>query len=341
MPTRALQYLIAGTAATLFASAVPAAPLRPVALDARALSAGHIRTVPLQALKFAPRIFAYGVVLDPGSLVTLASQVTAAREQAAAARAKATLARSEARRATGLYRAHHNISEAALQSARSALVIARAAQATAAARLLQLQTRMLARWGRRLLVASRAGKAPLPGLEGGTSALVEVSLPLGQALAHPPAMALARTPEGQPVRLHRLGRAPRTTAGVAGQSLFYLMPARASIPIGTPLSVALRVAARGTDVFVPRSAVVWHEGEPLAFRETAKGSFAAVPLGSFFVASEGYFVPESSGTPLHPGDRIVTRGAALLYSAAAQAAPAAQTATTGKADDQTMTDGSG
>lgn len=333
MPKRVLQYLIAGTAAALFASAALADALAPIALDARALSAGQIQTVRLKSLKSAPRISAYGVVLGPGSLVTLASQVTAAREAAAAARARAALARSEARRATGLYRAHHNISQAALQSAQSALEIAQAAQATAAAELLQLQTRMLAHWGRRLCVAARSGKAPLPDLESGASALVEVSLPLGQALVHPPALALARTPEGQKVRLHWLSRAPRTAAGVAGQSLFYLMPARASIPIGTPLSVVLEAAAREADVFVPRSAVVWDEGRPLAFRETVTGSFAAVPIGSFFVSSEGYFVPESARTSLHPGDRVVTAGAALLYSAATQAAPAAETAKAGEADD--------
>ena len=333
MPKRVLQRLVAAMAATILARAAVAGALAPIALDSQALSAGHIRTTELKRLQSAPQVTAYGVVLDPGALVTLSSQVAAARGAAAAARAKAALARSQARRATGLYRIHHNISKAALQIAQSGFEVAQAGQATAAARLVQLKTRMLAHWGPKLSAAARSGKAPLPGLESGASALVEVNLPLGQALAHPPEIASATTPEGQKVLLHLLSRAPRTAAGVAGQSVFYLMPERNSIPIGTPLSVVLETAARGAGVLVPQSAVVWHEGKPLAFRETVAGSFAGVPLGSFFVSSDGYFVPERGESSLHPGDRVVTAGAALLYSAATQAAPAAKTAKSGKADD--------
>lgn len=333
MPKKVLQCLVAAMVATILAPVALAAALPPIALDSRALSAGQILTVRLKRLKSAPRISAYGVVLGPGSLVRLASQVTAARGAAAAASAKATLARSEARRAIGLYRTHHNISKAALQSAQSGLEVAQAEQAMAVAELLQLQTRMLAHWGPKLSAAARSGKAPFPGLESGASALVEVSLPLGQALAHPPEIASATTPEGRKVRLRLLSRAPRTAVGVGGQSLFYLMPARTSIPIGTPLSVALETAGSGAGVLVPRSAVVWHEGKPLAFRETVVESFAAVPLGSFFVSSDGYFVPERGGASLHPGDRVVTAGAALLYSAATEVAPAAKAAQAAKADD--------
>ncbi|HVC30139.1 MAG TPA: hypothetical protein VND24_03060, partial [Steroidobacteraceae bacterium] len=210
MPKRVLQCLIAAMAATVLAPAAPAAALAPIALDGQALSAGHIRTAELKRLQSAPQVTAFGVVLDPGPLVTLASQVTAARGSAAAARAKAALARSEARRATGLYRAHHNISKAALQSAQSGFEVAQTEQAAAAARLVQFQTRMLANWGPELSAAASSGKAPLPDLESGASALVEVSLPIGQALGHPPAIASATTPEGQKVQLRLLSRAPRT-----------------------------------------------------------------------------------------------------------------------------------
>ena len=319
MSKRVIQCLAAAIAAAVLAPVAPAAGLAPVKLGPEALSAGQIRTVRLRPLESAPRLSAYGIVLDPGPLATLASQVIAARAQAA-------LARSEARRATDLYRAHHNISQASLQSAQAGLK-------TAVATLMQLNTRMLADWGPRLSVAALSGRAPAPALETGTAALVEVSLPLGQALAHPPTTALATTPDGEKVQLHFISRAPRTAAGVTGQSLFYLMPAQTAAPIGTPLTVSLETATTKTGVLVPQSAVVWHQGEPLVFREIAPGSFAPVRIRGFFISGDGYFVPVGRGTPLHPGDRIVTGGAALLYSAATQAAPAAKAAQAGKADE--------
>ena len=319
MSKRVFQPLVAAMAAAILAPAAPAGGLAPVKLGPQALSAGQIRTAGLRRLESAPRLSAYGIVLDPGPLAMLVSQVIAARAHAA-------LARSEARRAAGLYRDHHNISQAALQTAQAGL-------ATAAATYMQLHTRILAHWGLKLSDAAVSARAPVPALETGMAALVEVSLPLGQALAHPPTTASATTPNGGKVQLRFISRAPRTAAGVTGQSLFYLMPAQTAAPIGTPLTVSLETAPRKTGVLVPRSAVVWDHGELLVFRETAPGFFLPVPIRSSFISGDGYFVPESPGTLLHPGDRIVTGGAALLYSAAAQAAPAAKAAQASKPED--------
>jgi hypothetical protein len=330
MTKSALQWGFAALAALSVVRGAVAAGLAPVMLGPQALAAEQIRTTRLKRLTSAPRISAYGIVLGPGPLVRLASQVIAARGAVAAARAEAALARSEALRATGLYHARHNISQAALQRARSVLEVAEARQATARAELVQWKTRMLARWGPRLCAAALAASAPLPELESGAAALVEVSLPLGQTLGNPPAMALATTPDGGKVPLRFISRAPRVAAGVAGESVFYLMPAEISAPIGTEVIAALTTAPREAGVLVPRSAVVWHQGEPLVFRETAPDSFAPVAVRSSFISGEGYFVPQGAGARLHPGDRIVTGGAALLYSAAMQAAARGQRPTGGQ-----------
>lgn len=323
MPRKPLQRLVAAIAVSIVAPATLAAKLHRVTLDAQAVSAGRIRTIRLTRLDAAPRVSAYGRVIDPGPLVTLASQVIAARSAVAAARAEAALAQSEALRATHLYRARHNISLAALQRARSALAIADAKQASAAATLVQFKTRMRARWGTKLSAAALSAGAPLPALEAGAAVLVEVSLPLGDSLGHPPEHATAMAPDGEKLPLQLVSHAPRTMAGEAGESLFYLMPARTSAPIGTPFSVLLETSATEKCVRVPRSAVVWHRGEPLVFRETAPGSFAPTSILGYFSSSQGYFVPMHA-LSVHPGERIVTHGAALLYSAAVHAAPAAR-----------------
>ena len=331
MPKNVFLPLVAALAVALGASVALAAGLAPVTLDAKAISAGQIRVARLMRLTASPRISAYGFVLDPGPLVTLAADVVAARSAAAAASARAALARSEARRAVHLYRAQHNISQAALQSAQLTLAVAEADRATAAAQLRQLRTKLLADWGLKLSAAALSGSTPLPRLEKGAEALVEVSLPLGQGLADPPAEASATTPDDELVQLRFVSRAPRAAAGVAGESFFYLMASRASAPIGTPLSVTLTASTGKSGVLVPRSAVVWHQGEPFAFRESAQSSFTPVPIRGAFVAGDGYFVPEGAGTLLYPGDRVVIDGAALLYCVATQSR--APTAGAAKAAD--------
>ena len=322
MPRSLSQCLVAAMAASIVAPAALAATLHRVTLNAQAVSAGQIGTIRLKRLESVPSVSAYGEVIDPAPLATLASQVIAARSAVAAARAEAALARSAAVRAAGLYRARHNISLAALQRARSALAVAEAKQASAAATLVQYETRMRTRWGAKLSAAALSAGAPLPELEADAAVLVEISLPLGDSLEYPPAHALAIAPDGERLQLYLVSRAPGTIAG-AGESFFYLMPARTSAPIGTPLTVPLETTAIEEGVMVPQAAVLWHRGEPLVFRETSPGSFAPVPIRGSFPSSRGYFVPLSAQS-LHPGDRIVTRGAALLYSAAVQPPPAAE-----------------
>jgi len=327
------QSLAAAMAVSIVAPAALAATLHRVTLDAQAVSAGQIRTIGLKRLDAAPRVSAYGRVINPGPLVTLASQVIAARSAVDAARAEAALARSAAVRAAGLYRARHNISLAALQRARASLAVAEAKRASAVARLVQFKTRMLARWGVRLSAAALSARAPLPELETGAAALVEVSLPLGESLRHPPARAQAMTPDGERLRLHLISRAPGTMAVGAGEGLFYLAPTRTSAPIGTPLTMHLEASPTEEGVMVPRFAVIWHRGEPLVFRETAPGSFAPTPIRGHLISSRGYFVPTHAQS-LRPGDRIVTRGTALLYSAAVQTPPAAEAAHGDRVKDQ-------
>lgn len=321
--------VFAAVAALAVVRAVEAAGPGSVTLDPKAIAAGEIRTAPVQHLDHAPPIAAYGIVLDPGPLAKLSAELAAGRSKVAAERARVTLARSEASRAATLYHAQHNISQAALQTAQSRLQVAEADQATAEAQLAELKARIRADWGSKLATAVASSAAPLPQLDSGAESLVEVSLPLGQALATPPAMASAAAPDGTQIALRLIGRAPRAAEGVAGQSLFYLMDTQTSAPIGTPLAVALNVAEKA-GLLVPRSAVVWHNGRALAYRETTPGSFAPIPILTSFSTDHGYFVPQDVSAALHPGDRIVVNGAGLLFSAS-QSPPAAKKAA--KADD--------
>ncbi len=306
----------AGTAA--------AGQLAYVTLDAKTIAAGGIRTAELQQVKRAPQISAYGLVLDPGPLITLSGQIAAARSTLAAAQATTGLARSEESRAADLYRAQHNISQAAFQAAQSRLRIAEANWANAQAQLTEIDARARTDWGAKLATAAASGAAPLPQLGSGAQQLVEVSLPLGQSLPAVSTGPTALTPDGKPVALRLVGRAPRAAAGVAGPSLYYLMSAQDSAPIGTPLTVALSGSGAVAGFLVPPSAVVWHDGTALVYRQTGSGSFAPVAVPTSSRVHQGYFVAAGDGTALQAGQRIVVAGAALLISASEAPPPGAR-----------------
>ena len=324
----------AALAAAAIASAgtAGAQPLSTVMLGSKALSAGGIQAVALQRTRRAPSVAAFGVVLDPGPLISLSAQIAAARGTLAAARATTTLQRSEAARAAELYRTQHNISQAAFQAAQSQLLVAQATQASAQARLGELLARARTDWGARLGSAAASGTAPLPELERGAEQIVEVSLPLGQSLPPASTHPRASTPDGKRVALRLVGHAPRAVAGVAGPGLYYLMATRDSAPIGTPLTVALSGHGTVAGVLIPASAVVWHDGQALVYRQGAPGTFVPVAVPTLTRAGGGYFVAEASDAALQPGQRIVVSGAALLFSAS-QSPPAAAKARVAKPED--------
>lgn len=327
-PCFALAMVAAATAGSAHAQR-----LATVTLSARILSAGGIQTVVLQPAHRAFRTTAYGVVLDPGPLIALSAQIAAARSKFAAAQASTALARSEATRAAHLYHARHNISQAAFQVAQSRLQVALADQPNARAQLDELQARARTGWGAALAAAIGAGTTPLPQLARGARQLVEASVPIGQSLPALPSSAHATTPDGKRVALHLIGRAPRAAAGVTGPGLYYLMPAQDSAPIGTPLTVALDGPGVAAGVLVPASAVVWHNGQALVYRQTGGASFVPVVVPASWRTTAGYFVPSGKRAALRAGQRIVATGAALLYSASQSPAVKAKPAKAETDDD--------
>lgn len=321
--THLLKWAAFSLAAIAAAGTAGARQLSTVTLDAKAVSAGGIRTVALQQVERAQRMNAFGIVLDPGPLITLAARITATRSRLAAAHAAAALARSEAARATILYGNQHNISQAAFQAAQAHLQVAQAEQASAQAQLGELMARARTDWGARLGAAAASGAAPIAQLESGTRQLVEASVPLGQSLPPISPHAQASAPDGQPVALRWIGRAPRAAAGVAGPGLYYLMKPQDSAPIGTPITVTLRGSGTVSGVLIPASAVVWHDGQALVYRQTSANTFAPITVPELVRIRQGYFVPGGDGAALQPEQRIVVAGAALVFSASQAPAPAA------------------
>lgn len=328
-----LEYFAMTVVAAAAVGHASAQPLASVSLDTKAMVAGNIRTAVLPRVERARRTTAYGIVLDPGPLLDLSTQIATARSRLVAVHATATLARSEAARAAQLYRNRHNISLAALQAAEAQRQVAQARERTARARLVGIEAHARTDWGAVLAAAATSVDGALPALASGKRQLVEVSLPLGQSIQALPAKATAVTPGGRRVLLSVVSRAPRAAAGVAGPAFYYFMKAHDSAPIGTPLTVTLSRSDTVAGVLIPFSAVVWRDGRAFAYYQTGPGTFKPAPIRISSPSRDGYFVPPTDGAALNPGQRIVISGTALLFSASESAVSSAKAKAAKPQDD--------
>ncbi len=245
------------------------------------------------------RLDAYGQVLDPSRLVADAGRLDAAR-----ALAKAAVA--ETARLKGLYRGA-NASLKAVQRAE-------AAQTEARVRVQQARTRFLLRWGplARLAAAQRARL--IEHLADATQLLLRADLPGRHSLGAIPTHALIDV-DGLKVPARVLGVLPRAGAQVQGVGLLLQIPRPpGGLGPGAQLPVTLEDGDRDGRV-VPDGALLYGKQGVYVYRELPEkakdGDTRFTPLRVTLLQpiGSGWLV---SG--LHAGDRIVVRGAGVLWS---------------------------
>ena len=78
-------------------------------------------------------------------------------------------------------------------------------------------------------------------------------------------------------------------------------------------SLVARIAARRARrrAWLPASAVLWHDGEAVAFVEAGEGAFERKPIARLRSLGEGWLV----GAGVRPGERVVVRGGQQLLAA--------------------------
>ncbi len=245
------------------------------------------------------RLDAYGRVLDPSPLVADAGRLDAARALARAAVAETT-------RLKGLYRGA-NASLKAVQRAE-------AAQTEAQVRVQQARTRLLLRWGplARLATAQRARL--IEHLADATQLLLRADLPGRHSLGTMPRRALVDV-DGLKVPARVLGLLPRVGTQVQGIGLLLQIPRPPSgLGPGAQLPVTLQGGERAGRV-VPDGALLYGEQGAYVYRELPEKAkdgderFAPLRVALLQPVGSAWLV---SG--LHAGDRIVVRGAGVLWS---------------------------
>jgi len=266
--------------------------------------------------------------LAPAERIALSERLAAARAETAAAQASLTAARAAHERARTLNADDKNVSDRALQEAevRFKGEEARVAAAVETARLLGAALRQpattpltLARGGEVVEVLAQPGEA----VESGQALLrvarfekllARVDVPAGEAVA--PGLTSARIAalghEERWLRGERVALGAVVDAATQGRPFLFRIDTQ-GLPLRPGLAVTAWLRAPGPrrkGVVVPRSAVVYTEGQPWVYVRTGEGAFTRRAVTLERPLAGGWFIPAG----LSPGDQVVNTGAQTLLS---------------------------
>jgi hypothetical protein len=280
----------------------PQATLQPDSSGAYALTSSQQQAVgiridhPMQ-MASPQQIEAYGLVLDPATLVTDAGRMEST--QAAAAAAAADVARLD-----GLYRNNADASLKALQASRSQAADA-AAQAQSAAATFRLQ------WGPVAALDGAHRGELIDALVAGRRLLVRADVPGHQLQGAIAARALVIV-DSISVAAQVLGPLPRTDP--QSQSAGWLLQidhAPPGLGPGARARVQLQ-AASVSGVLVPAAALLYGDKGAYVYRQVGggdKAQYAAAPVKLLGRVGDGWLVDG-----LGRSDSIVVQGAGVLWS---------------------------
>ncbi len=268
------------------------------------LSAGQRRAVgvviaAVPAVNLPRRTDAFGRVLDPSQLVADAGSLESSR-----AAAQATAA--ESARLQRLYRGA-NASLKTLQAVEAARIEAQV-------RVRQAQAEFLLRWGPLAQLGEAQRDTLIEQLAAGRQVLLRADVPGRHTLGTIPRQALVDV-DGIEVPARVVGLLPQAAAQVQSVGLLLQIP---HPPAGLGAGAELPVMLEGSEVggcVVPEGALLYGEQGAYVYHvlrgKTQDGDtrFAPQPVTLVQQVGDGWLV-----TGLHSDDRIVVRGAGVLWS---------------------------
>ena len=298
----------------------PASP--PDSAQAATTSAGMVEISPQQATasgievlalpitRYQPQTSVYASVLDPGPLLQLRGQLRSAQAQADAARAQAGASEREYRRLALLNGQDHTVSDKVTEAALATREADRAHLQSAQATLLAAGDAARSRWGDVLTGWASAARSPLDALNSGQYVLLSVALPQSGETDSPPPTIRVGLPgtSGGEITAHLVSPSPLADPVIQSPTYFYQAP-RGGLRTGMRIE-ALRPAGQSLDgVAIPNSAVVWYANRPWIYVQRDDTHFVRREIAVDTPAPGGGFVAQ-----WHGGERVVVKGAALLFS---------------------------
>lgn len=282
-----------------------------VRFDAAARSHGGVELATLPAASHRVQVRAYGKVIDPAPLTGLRNTIENADAKLNSANAALEVAQNEYERAKGLYAKNRNVSQKTVQAAEGAMRTEQANVQAARAALKAAQATALQQWGKVIADWLVQGAPEIERLTSQEKLLLQVTLSPGQIVTNPPPEASVLNSAGRLVPAKFVSPALRTDPRIQGQSLFYttradgggLLPGM-SIPAMLPIGQMLK------GVLVPRSSVVWLQGNSWIYLQVGPDQFARREVSTDQPVADGWFQPRD----FSPNETFVAKGPQALLS---------------------------
>ena len=164
-------------------------------------------------------------------------------------------------------------------------------------------------WGNTIAKRAAGNSPALNRILNREDVLIQVTLPEGGAAAAPGEISLELLNQ-QRLIAKLVSRFPRVDPRIQGPSFIYVTKQQGELAPGLNLAAHLATGPRLSGVIIPRSAVVWMNGDSWVYLQTASGKFTRVAVSTDRSVAGGFFV--SGG--FAPGDRVVRTGAQALLS---------------------------
>jgi membrane fusion protein, multidrug efflux system len=257
-----------------------------------------LQTVVLAPMTLPQVRSAYGQVLAPTPLISLASEISVNR-------VAFETSSNDYARLTMLFTQGRNTSVKALQ-------IAQAAMRHDEITLQTAKTRLLSDWGE--AIANHADLDTFLGsLAARQTALVRLDLPAGESLKESPIGARLVLPSGgDPIQAQFVGPAARTDPLVQGEGfVFVVTNAAPRLTPGLTLSGFIELPGHPRQgALVPDSAIVRSDEQTWVYAQVSAVKFARRQVGLVEPMRGGWFVRQG----VAPGERVVVKGAQMLLS---------------------------
>jgi hypothetical protein len=269
-----------------------------ITLDAATQKTMGLQTAALAPARLKPEAKAYGRVLDPLPLVSLATELKVAQSASEASEAELKRLKTLA--------GQNNASERALQTAE-------AAAARDAAQVESARLRLVSAWG-----SAIAERQDLPGfvpsLVALSNVLVELDLPPGALGNATPTAArlMALGADDKPFEAQLLGPATTFDPQMQGRGyLFLVSPNPSRLAPGAAITGFLSLlGAEQSGIALPREAVVRFNGAAWVYVQAGQDTFRRTEAVLDRPLDKGWFVREG----LKPEEKVVTVGAQQLLS---------------------------
>jgi hypothetical protein len=296
-----------------------------IRLSAQEQSQAGIEAEKLKPAREREQLAVPAVVPGVQSLVTMASSYATAQANLVTAQNKLSVSQPEYQRLKSLY-TNQNVSGKDFQAAEGSFHNDQASVAAARQEVAYQLAALRQNWGNRIAQWVAENPSSLGRVLNRQDVLVQVTLPTEGPATAPGEVSLELPNQGS-VTAKLVSRFPQVDPRIQGPGFLYVTSAQGTLAPGLNVVAHLSYGPRLKGVIVPSSAIIWWQGEPWVYVETASGQFTHKAVQSDHPVAGGFFC----ATGFKPGEKVVVQGAEQIL--AIELNPSPQPSSGGEGDD--------